>query len=165
MIFCAAVSCKITSPSPLIVALVHRAFNNTLLPAKFNAFACCFFSPTEPILYGRTQQRHITRDVGFLSYSASARVTVFAKGAYFTEYGEEFWEAEVRENLLRFEIHTRKISVTFCGSFIPHCSKSTTTFNSYCIQCTISGSQNYIIISFSVVDSWKAWTDSQHWNQ
>ena len=44
--------------------------------------------------YGRTVQRHITRDEGFLSYPASAIVTVFAKQAHMTEDGE-YWEAEV----------------------------------------------------------------------
>ena len=56
--------------------------------------------PAEPISYGRTQQRHTTRDVGFLSYPASAIVTVLVKGAYFGENGEEFWEAEVRRHFL-----------------------------------------------------------------
>ena len=56
-----------------------------------------FLFPAEPISYGRTQQRHITRDMGFLSYPASAIVTVLVKGAYFGENGEEFWEAEVME--------------------------------------------------------------------
>ena len=58
----------------------------------------CFFSRTEPISYGRTQQRHITQETGFLSYPASARVSVLVKRAYFAENGEEFWEAEVWEN-------------------------------------------------------------------
>ena len=35
--------------------------------------------------------------MGFLSYPASAIVTVLVKGAYFGENGEEFWEAEVRK--------------------------------------------------------------------
>ena len=37
--------------------------------------------------------------MGFLSYPAPAIVTVFAKGAYFGENGEDFWEAEVRKEI------------------------------------------------------------------
>ena len=59
-------------------------------------FYFLFLPPTEPISYGRTQQRYITKDKDFLSYPSSAIVTVLAKGAYFGENGEEFWEAEVR---------------------------------------------------------------------
>lgn len=55
----------------------------------------CHFISTEPISYGRTQQRYITKDRDFLSYPQSAIVSVLAKRAYVAENGEEFWEAEV----------------------------------------------------------------------
>ena len=44
--------------------------------------------------YGRTVQRHITRDEGYLSFPASAIVSIFAKDALKTDEGE-YWEAEV----------------------------------------------------------------------
>ena len=75
-----------------LVARAPISFQQNLM------YFACFFSPTEPISYGRTQQRHITRETGFLSYPASARVSVLVKGAYFAEKGEEFWEAEVWVN-------------------------------------------------------------------
>lgn len=51
----------------------------------------------EPISYGRTVARHITRDKGFLSYPSSAIVTVFSKQSYYNDNGAEFWEAEVKK--------------------------------------------------------------------
>ena len=40
--------------------------------------------------------------MGYLSYPASAIVTVLAKGAHFGENGEEFWEAEVRKEIFLY---------------------------------------------------------------
>lgn len=57
----------------------------------------------EPISYGRTQQRHITKEKDFLSYPQFAIVTILAKQAHVGDNGEEFWEAEVKicsENLV-----------------------------------------------------------------
>ena len=73
---------------------ISACFNTdsrNFLPVNF------YFSSTEPISYGHTQQRYASRDKGFLSYPTSATVTVVAKGAYFGENGEEFWDAEVRK--------------------------------------------------------------------
>lgn len=98
--YCAAVSCKTYEPHPFdhrqracAIFLCDTAFS------KFCLLTFYFFSLSEPISYGRTQQRHITKDMGFLSYPASAIVTVLAKGAYFGESGDEFWEAEVRKKI------------------------------------------------------------------
>ena len=86
-------------PLPLIIANARALFLHVFNAASSEFRLLISFSPTEPISYGRTQQRHITRDFGFLSYPASAIVTVLAKGVYFGENGEEFWEAEVREEV------------------------------------------------------------------
>lgn len=44
-------------------------------------------------------QRHITKEPGFLSYPASAVVSVFSKQTEYSDGGDEFWEAEVWEGL------------------------------------------------------------------
>ena len=57
------------------------------------------FSPlpfTEAISYGRTVERYITKEAGYLSYPASAIVMVFSKQAGYGGDGDEYWEAEVR---------------------------------------------------------------------
>lgn len=51
----------------------------------------------EAISYGRTVERVITKEPGYLSYPASAIVMVFSKQTEYNDRGEEFWEAEVRE--------------------------------------------------------------------
>ena len=98
------VSCKNYTYEPLPFNYRHRA-RAQILPVfclQQILLVKILLFPAEPISYGRTQQRHITRDLGFLSYPASAIVTVLAKGAYFGENGEEFWEAEVKKKSLVF---------------------------------------------------------------
>ena len=77
----------------------HPLFSSELrlrkLPPIVNSLFYCLLISSEPISYGRTQQRYITKDGGFLSYPQSAIVSVLAKKAYLTENGDEFWEAEV----------------------------------------------------------------------
>jgi len=46
------------------------------------------------VSYGRTVERHITKEEGYLSYPSAAIVTVFGKQVLVNEQGE-FWEAEV----------------------------------------------------------------------
>ncbi len=58
----------------------------------------------DPVSYGRTVQRHITKDEGFLSYPASAIVTIFSKDVLTTAEGE-YWGAEVRISFECLEIH------------------------------------------------------------
>lgn len=65
---------------------------------------------SDPVSYGRTIQRHITRDEGFLSFPSSAIVSIFGKDVLTTDEGE-YWEAEV-QNLIgcNSELHLQVLA-------------------------------------------------------
>lgn len=52
----------------------------------------------EPISYGRTTSRYITKETGLISYPASAIVVVFGKEVDFN--GVDLWEVEVSTGTL-----------------------------------------------------------------
>ena len=49
----------------------------------------------EPISYGRTKDRYITQEIGYLSFPNAAIVTVLVKQAAVDGAGQEMWLAEV----------------------------------------------------------------------
>ena len=54
-----------------------------------------YFIHLEPISYGRTKDRYITRERGHLSFPNAAIVTVLAKQATVDVSGREMWLVEV----------------------------------------------------------------------
>lgn len=54
-----------------------------------------YFLHSEPISYGRTKDRYITPEAGYLSFPKGAIVTVLSKEAVVDTTGREMWLAEV----------------------------------------------------------------------
>ena len=69
-----------------------RSFLRRFLEQEYYNY---YFLHSEPISYGRTKDRYITPEAGYLSFPKGAIVTVLSKEAVVDTTGREMWLAEV----------------------------------------------------------------------